>query len=322
MPSYDIIGDVHGHAAVLEELLGGLGYRRRQGCYRHPDRTAVFVGDLIDRGEENFKTLEIVKAMVDNDRALVVMGNHEFNALCYHTRGEDGRYLRPHIEKNKTQHREVLREIEERGNAAWEQYLEWFRRLPLFLDLEGFRVVHACWDRASIDFIRRNDSISIRDGAGRLTDTFLAQAVTEGTDAFDAVEILLKGKEIWLPADHPGIHDKDGNLRRKVRVKWWLTGEQRDAAATYDQVTRIDERYLDTLSKIEISGDILREFREDRGLEGSVPIFFGHYWFTGMPRFLVENAACLDYSVARGGHLVCYRWDGEQILDEIKFKKK
>ena len=33
-------------------------------------------------------------------RARAVMGNHEFNALLYHTKGPDGEWLRPHNEKN------------------------------------------------------------------------------------------------------------------------------------------------------------------------------------------------------------------------------
>ena len=34
--SYDIIGDIHGHADKLESLLAKLGYRNRNGCWRHP----------------------------------------------------------------------------------------------------------------------------------------------------------------------------------------------------------------------------------------------------------------------------------------------
>ncbi len=46
----DVIGDVHGEFNKLVELLGHLGYQDRAGAYRHPERTAIFVGDLIDRG--------------------------------------------------------------------------------------------------------------------------------------------------------------------------------------------------------------------------------------------------------------------------------
>ena len=64
---YDIIGDIHGHADKLEELLKMLGYKYSGGHYGHLDnpRQAVFVGDFIDRGPAIRRTLEIVKGMVD-----------------------------------------------------------------------------------------------------------------------------------------------------------------------------------------------------------------------------------------------------------------
>ncbi len=316
MAHYDIIGDVHGHASRLGKLLEKLGYQDMSGYYSHPECKAVFVGDLIDRGNENFKTLELVKAMVDNGQALIVMGNHEFNALCYHTRGSDGNYLRSHNEKNYRQHKKVLEEIQERGERAWKIYLEWFRRMPLFLEMDGFRVIHACWDRQAVDFAGKS---CIRDADGRLTDTFLAEAARKGTEMYEVVEILLKGKEIILPGDHPGLYDKDQNLRKKVRVRWWLTAEERKTVKTYDQVTRIDKKNLERLADVEIPPDILKELREDGNTGDKTPVFVGHYWFTGTPQPLTENIACLDYSVALGGHLVCYRWDGEQILRQSKF---
>ena len=67
MTGFDIIGDVHGCATKLEALLGDLGYARNDwtGAYWHPRRRAVFVGDLIDRGDEQLRVLEIVKPMVE-----------------------------------------------------------------------------------------------------------------------------------------------------------------------------------------------------------------------------------------------------------------
>ena len=49
MGRYDIIGDVHGCASHLRRLLDDMGYREDDatGAYRHPDRQAVFVGDLV-----------------------------------------------------------------------------------------------------------------------------------------------------------------------------------------------------------------------------------------------------------------------------------
>jgi hypothetical protein len=47
---FDIIGDVHGYADQLRNMLDQLGYRETSGAYRHPNRTVIFVGDIIDRG--------------------------------------------------------------------------------------------------------------------------------------------------------------------------------------------------------------------------------------------------------------------------------
>ncbi len=322
---YDIIGDVHGYAGKLEALLLKMGYSKSNGCYRHPHRKTLFVGDLIDRGNENFKTLEIVKAMWDNQQAQVVLGNHEFNALCYHTSDAGGNYLRPHNRKNNHQHKEVLTEIEERGDDLWQYYLEWFRLLPLFLETDGLRIVHACWSPTWVDFIRnagnpQKENDSFRDSRGRLSNRFLEQASRQGTEFFEAVEVLLKGKEMWLPKDFPGIYDKDGHLRKKVRIRWWLSYKQRKSARTYAQITRIDNENLELLAKIEIPPAMRYQLYDDDEEQDTKSIFIGHYWYTGTPRPLTAGIACLDYSVGKGGDVVGYRWDGEDTLEESKFR--
>ncbi|MFE9063065.1 polynucleotide kinase-phosphatase [Streptomyces violaceusniger] len=89
---FDIIGDIHGCRSELETLLGKLGYAlRRDESGRpvdaaHPEgRTAVFVGDLVDRGPDSPGVLRLVMGMVASGAALCVPGNHE-NKL--------GRYLK------------------------------------------------------------------------------------------------------------------------------------------------------------------------------------------------------------------------------------
>jgi len=37
------------------------------------------------------------------------------------------------------------------------------------------------------------------------------------------------------------------------------------------------------------------------------------------PARLAANVACLDYSVAKGGSLCAYRWDGEKEINDEKF---
>jgi protein phosphatase len=80
---FDVIGDVHGCRAELERLLTALGYQldrdeagRAVGA-RHPDRRAIFVGDLVDRGPDVPGVLRLVMGMVQARTALCVAGNHE-----------------------------------------------------------------------------------------------------------------------------------------------------------------------------------------------------------------------------------------------------
>ncbi|MFI6333496.1 polynucleotide kinase-phosphatase [Streptomyces sp. NPDC050535] len=80
---FDIIGDIHGCASELETLLGRLGYV--DGVHAR-GRTAVFVGDLVDRGPDTPGVLRRVMSMVGSGNALCVPGNHE-NKLGRHLRG-------------------------------------------------------------------------------------------------------------------------------------------------------------------------------------------------------------------------------------------
>jgi protein phosphatase len=75
---FDLIGDVHGCRSELDALLGRLGWAEVDGRWRHPEgRTAVFLGDLVDRGPDSPGVLRRVMAMVRDGAALCVPGNHD-----------------------------------------------------------------------------------------------------------------------------------------------------------------------------------------------------------------------------------------------------
>lgn len=295
---YDVIGDIHGHADALEHLLAKLGYARRAGIYRHPDRQVIFLGDFIDRGPKIRETLEIVRPMIESGAALAVMGNHELNALAFHTPDPErpGNHLRPHDEKNSHQHAETMRQVPA-GELAG--YLDWFRTLPLWLDLGGLRVVHACWDETRMAKV-----------TGPVTDEFLHAACSPRGSLVEPVEALLKGKEARLPAG-VSYRDKDGHERKAARMKWYEppTGH---TLGTYAMPGE----------PIDSSEPLPREV-VDAAVpypEDATPVFVGHYWMTGpRPRLLRGNVACVDWSVAKGGFLCAYRWDGERELDPGRF---
>ena len=97
---FDIIGDVHGCCAELEQLLGLLGYvvvghsadtLFPGPVFAHPlGRKAIFVGDLVDRGPRVVDTVRIVRNMVAAEQALCVPGNHDVK-LMRKLRGKDVR---------------------------------------------------------------------------------------------------------------------------------------------------------------------------------------------------------------------------------------
>jgi protein phosphatase len=79
---FDIIGDVHGCADELEELLGTIGYAAEADAWQHPGgRKAIFVGDLVDRGPRIPDVLRIVMRMVAVGTALALPGNHDMKLM-------------------------------------------------------------------------------------------------------------------------------------------------------------------------------------------------------------------------------------------------
>jgi protein phosphatase len=87
---FDIIGDVHGCADELEDLLRLLGYVQtgRTSWQSPTGRTPVFVGDLVDRGPRIADALRIAMAMVQSGTGLCVPGNHDLQ-LAKELAGED-----------------------------------------------------------------------------------------------------------------------------------------------------------------------------------------------------------------------------------------
>ena len=294
----DIIGDIHGHADKLEELLLKLGYVKYNGAYVHSSRKALFVGDYIDRGPKIKKTLEIVKAMVDNDNAIALMGNHEYNALCFHFQETEGGHLRKHLIRNIIQHYETLKQFQNR-QSEYGAYLEWFKTLPLYYETETFRAVHACWDHKSIEYLKQT---LVND---RLTDELIYESVMKGSELNEAIEDTLKGKEIKMP-DGLSFKDKDGTIRTRIRIKWW----ENPLKMTYQSISVEPIKNLPK-EPIELSELKSMDFYN----ENEKNVFFGHYWLKGEPSLYNENVCCLDYSVAKGGKLVAYRMNGKDKLN-------
>ena len=289
----DFIGDIHGHAVELETLLIDLGYDNTRGYFSHPEgRKVVFVGDYIDKGPKIRETLEIVKGMCDNKTADAVMGNHEYNAILFHTKNKkNGYYYREHGENEIYQHHNTIEEFKD-YSYEWSDYLEWFKTLPLFIETDNYRVVHAYWNQSHVEFLKTNSI--------QWNDDWFEKVTKKGSDEYKVVEDLLKCKEYKLPN---GFYFLDAYKakRQLCRIKWWQLIEK--------NMTHGD--YLfdcpDNLKHI-----VLEHTPED--IPDDKPIFFGHYWLKeDEPKLSNSNAICLDYSVAKNVHLVAYSLDTNKL---------
>ncbi len=138
---FDVIGDVHGCRAELEALLAELGYRlTRDTSGRAVDavppegRTAVFLGDLVDRGPDSPGVLRLVMGMVAAGHALAVPGNHE-NKL---TRALSGRNV-------QVSHglAETLSQLAGEGDAFRKEVADFCHGLVSHLVLDGGHLVVA-----------------------------------------------------------------------------------------------------------------------------------------------------------------------------------
>ncbi len=298
---FDLIGDIHGHADALKALLARLGYREGAG-WSHPNRTAVFVGDFVDRGPGIAETLAIVRGMVERGSARAVLGNHEINALAYATERDDrpGEFCRPHTDRNTAIHAATLSQL---SSAERQSALDWFRTLPMALDLGEVRVVHACWDDRSLATVRR----VIDRAGGTLSPDAIRDFHRQGTPEFLAMEQLLKGPEIRLPQGTV-LEDTEGHPRRRIRARWFAPPR----AWTYAELVFPPSERVPALEIPPAERPSLPYYAAE-----SPPVFFGHYWMPAAqaPSLLAPNVACLDWSVARGGRLVGYRWNGERTLD-------
>jgi hypothetical protein len=304
---YDIIGDVHGCANTLEKLLHKLGYREKNGVYRHAQRQAIFVGDVVDRGPHIREALHIVKAMVDAESAECLLGNHEFNALCYTTLAPKDTGLL-HVRPHTPHHNRLIAETLEQFAAfpeEWRMFLSWFKTLPLFLEKPGFRVVHACWDQPIIDEYKEHF------GTNRFNAELIVQSIDKQSFAGRVIDRLTRGTDIPLP-NGDIIISRDGYQRNSFRTKFWAHQPRtyRDVVCQPDPLPgHLADRIL---SSEELSQLLFYAPNE-------VPVFVGHYWLQGKPKPVCDNVVCLDYSAVKFGRLVSYRFDGETKLSAEKF---
>lgn len=145
----DIVGDIHGEYEALLSLFRHLGYDR-QGHHLQ-GRTLVFVGDFCDRGPDSPAVLTLAQQLVESRRAVAVLGNHEINLLRDDPKDGSGWFFddREHSDAPKYAPFARLPKAQQQGT------LNFLEALPLALERQDLRIVHAAWISDSIAAVRQ-----------------------------------------------------------------------------------------------------------------------------------------------------------------------
>jgi hypothetical protein len=295
---YDIIGDVHGQAALLKKLLLKLGYKKRENGYFHDERKAVFVGDFINRGPEIRKTIRIIRTMVENGNAFAILGNHEINAIVFHLKGKD---KKPLVKGHRKNYLSLFKTINEflAYPDEWKSHLRWMRRLPLFLELGGIRIVHACWSDSAVNTVRS----AFRGELGK-KGIFREYYKNPKSELSKSISILTKGIDLKMPGDLKIINNK-GIAPRSFRIKWWENPKDK----TFKEVSFESKCKLPGYT---VPKEIIPEtffYSENEPIA-----FFGHYCRANGPHIIKPNLCCVDSCVSGAKTLTVYCWSGEKVL--------
>lgn len=241
----DVIGDVHGEADALGELLGHLGYDAAGG--HAGGRRLVFIGDLCDRGPDSPAVIGQVMRLVAAGRAECLLGNHELNLLRGSRKEGNGWFFADDHDAAAgkfTASRRAAPGERDRIRAFCEAR-------PLVLERADLRLVHAGWDDAAIALLGENRGTTAaiyrfyaerigevirRTGLDararaewdqhgeRLTDPHAEPPLLEGLGRVDQlyqmgnpVRIVTSGAEMLTQAPFFA----SGKWRMLDRVKWW-----------------------------------------------------------------------------------------------------
>lgn len=293
----DIVGDIHGEIAALEQLIDVLGYDRHG---RHPEqRKLIFVGDLCDRGQDSVAVMQRVKQLVEQGYAQCVIGNHELNLLTETLREGNGWFF-------GSPHQDDLKAFDSiqasAADRAW--ILDFLNRLPVALESEQLRVVHACWHQQSIDRLRDSHFNTLREAY----DHFVQQTL-QGLHVLGINELIQKEQQSHQyqfkdPAARlpllPHLAEKELREQMHNPIRVITSGAEQIAVqpiyagGRWRMIDRLPwwESYTDQIPVI--TGHYWRNFKTTEEKIGLFKSIDALQWYGRQ-----KNVFCVDYSVGK-----------------------
>ncbi len=266
----DIVGDVHGELEALHELLAQLGYDKEG---RHAQgRRLVFLGDLCDRGPDSPGVFSLVRRIVEGGHGDCILGNHELNLLKLAPKLGNGWFFAEAEDHDLKQgHFRHSRRLPQEQRAA---LLQFMHGLPLVLERDDIRVVHACWDAASVEALRsrgEDDVLRVyRDSEAAFQRSLSGTAFGASVEAEDAVFEQTAADPNQPPPASPNLARRDELYQNANPVRVLTSGKEQLAAEPFFSSGR---------------WRLVRRVRWWEAYVDPVPAVFGHYWRqpAGMP---------------------------------------
>ena len=283
----DIVGDIHGEAAALVQLLGVLGY---DGDGRHRDgRTLVFVGDFCDRGPDSPAVLALVERLVRRGAALAVLGNHEINLLRDDAKDGAGWFFDARLDSDGPKYAPFARPTA----AQREDIVAFLSTLPIGLERADLRVIHAAWIAPAVAAARAMPVVAMRaeyDAAEQAAATAAGVLVPQM-----AAELAAWGGDLEAQDPAPPFlqahADNEAIKQTKNPLKVLTSGVERQASAPFYASGKW--RFTDRV-------------RWWDSYDDSVPVVVGHYWRRAFPAGNSKNRADLF------GGIAPERWLGQR----------
>ncbi len=258
----DIVGDVHGEYAALQALVAALGYDDEG---RHPDgRTLVFVGDLCDRGPDSPQVIAWVRRLIEAKRAYMVLGNHEINLLVGDAKDGSAWFFPERAHKDAANYAPYASCATEAERANMQAFL---RQLPIALEREDLRVVHAAWLPERIAQARRLKLGEVAEDYRALHRAAKEAMATSGLLARYRAEQQAHGAamedEMADMTIMPATRDYDFHQQQANPLKALTSGVETFAPAPFYASGRWRFTARDTW---------WQRYEED------TPVVIGHYW--------------------------------------------